>query len=197
MMTADAALVAALAARSARTAGVILAQRAGCRHTAGARAGAARRDRREARLMTNRFAASPGFGANLIAPDRTRFTIWAPDCDRVMLEIDGMPPIPMQAESGMFSPQKRPCGAGRRYYGSAFNRIFSCRIRPRAPRPAMCTMRALSLTPVRMNGVTPTGAAGHGMRRRSTNFIPAVWAASPAPRVCCRNSPNWASPPWS
>jgi maltooligosyltrehalose trehalohydrolase len=64
--------------------------------------------------MKNRFAATPRFGANLIAPDHTRFTLWAPDCERVMLEIEGLAPIAMPREEGCFIAEA-PCGAGSRY----------------------------------------------------------------------------------
>ena len=64
--------------------------------------------------MTNRFVTTPQFGANAVASDRTRFVIWAPDCDQVTLEIDGMKPIPMQARDGCFVAEA-PCGAGARY----------------------------------------------------------------------------------
>src|SRR3569832_2472548 len=39
----------------------------------------------------------PSFGAQLIAPDRTRFRLWAPSKQQDALEVEGMAPIPMQA----------------------------------------------------------------------------------------------------
>ncbi|HUC17146.1 MAG TPA: malto-oligosyltrehalose trehalohydrolase [Acetobacteraceae bacterium] len=64
--------------------------------------------------MNNRFAAAPRFGANLVAPDRARFALWAPDCDRVTLEVDGIIEISMRAEGGRFVAEAT-CGAGARY----------------------------------------------------------------------------------
>ncbi len=64
--------------------------------------------------MNNRFATTPRFGANFIAPERTRFVLWAPDCDWVTLEIEGMKEIPMRAEGGRFIAEAK-CGAGTRY----------------------------------------------------------------------------------
>ena len=34
------------------------------------------------------------WGAVLLAPDRTRFRLWAPDCGEVGLEIEGQAPQP-------------------------------------------------------------------------------------------------------
>jgi maltooligosyltrehalose trehalohydrolase len=64
--------------------------------------------------MNNHFATTPRFGANLIAPDRTRFVLWAPDCDQVMLEVAGMKPIAMRARDGRFVAEAA-CGAGSEY----------------------------------------------------------------------------------
>jgi malto-oligosyltrehalose trehalohydrolase len=64
--------------------------------------------------MSGGFAATPRFGANLIAPDRTRFTIWAPDCEQVTLEVEGAQPVPMQVKDGSFTCEAQ-CGAGARY----------------------------------------------------------------------------------
>jgi maltooligosyltrehalose trehalohydrolase len=69
--------------------------------------------------MTNascsRFATRPRFGANLLAPDHTRFALWAPDCDAVMLEIEGEESIPMREEPGGFFIAEGACSAGARY----------------------------------------------------------------------------------
>ncbi len=64
--------------------------------------------------MSHHFATTPQFGANLVALDRTRFVLWAPDCDHVTLEIAGMRPLAMQARDGRFVAEA-PCGAGARY----------------------------------------------------------------------------------
>ena len=70
---------------------------------------------RPARMRGNRFAAAPRFGANLIGLDRTRFTLWAPDCAGVMLEIDGAEKIPMRAGAGGWFVAEAAVGAGTRY----------------------------------------------------------------------------------
>ena len=64
--------------------------------------------------MNSSFATMPRFGANLIAPDRSRFTIWAPDCDQMILEVEGLPPIAMQAQDGSFTCEA-PCGVDAHY----------------------------------------------------------------------------------
>ncbi|MGH7117556.1 MAG: alpha-amylase family glycosyl hydrolase, partial [Acetobacteraceae bacterium] len=63
----------------------------------------------------NRFATAPQFGANLLAPGRTHFALWAPDCARVMLEIEGGESIPMHAEGGGRFATEAACGAGTAY----------------------------------------------------------------------------------
>jgi maltooligosyltrehalose trehalohydrolase len=68
----------------------------------------------------DRFATAPRFGANLLAPDRTRFSLWAPDCAKVTLEIEGGEieggkKIPMRAASGGRFTIEAACGAGTRY----------------------------------------------------------------------------------
>lgn len=65
--------------------------------------------------MGRRFAYATSFGANLIAPDRTRFALWAPDCNAVALEIEGAAPIPMTREEGGRFSADASCGAGARY----------------------------------------------------------------------------------
>ena len=64
--------------------------------------------------MNDHFATAPRLGANIVAPDRTRFVLWAPDCNQVALEIAGMQPIAMQARDGCFVAEAA-CGAGARY----------------------------------------------------------------------------------
>jgi maltooligosyltrehalose trehalohydrolase len=55
------------------------------------------------------------FGAQLLAPDRTRFRLWAPACTRVLLEIDGAEPMPMARRPGGCFEIEAPCGAGTQY----------------------------------------------------------------------------------
>src|SRR3569832_789232 len=57
----------------------------------------------------------PSFGAQLIAPDRTRFRLWAPSKQQVALEVEGMAPIPMQALADGWCEIEAACGAGARY----------------------------------------------------------------------------------
>jgi maltooligosyltrehalose trehalohydrolase len=64
--------------------------------------------------MTNRFAAKTHFGASLSASNLTRFTLWAPDANHVMLEIEGAAPVPMSGKNGHFEVEA-PCGAGAHY----------------------------------------------------------------------------------
>ena len=61
------------------------------------------------------FARDLTFGASLIAPDRTRFRLWAPACQAVAVEIDDRVPMPMRrSPEGWFEAEAR-CGAGARY----------------------------------------------------------------------------------
>src|SRR3569833_3767545 len=57
----------------------------------------------------------PSFGAQLIAPDRTRLRLWAPSKQQVALEVEGMAPIPMQALADGWFEIEAACGAGARY----------------------------------------------------------------------------------
>jgi maltooligosyltrehalose trehalohydrolase len=55
------------------------------------------------------------WGATLLAPDRTRFRLWAPACETVTLEMDGDAALPMdRADDGWFTVEA-PVGAGTRY----------------------------------------------------------------------------------
>ncbi|MDN3566866.1 malto-oligosyltrehalose trehalohydrolase [Paeniroseomonas aquatica] len=62
-----------------------------------------------------RFAQDTRWGATLLAPDRTRFRLWAPDCDAVGLEVEGEAPRPMQPEGDGWFGLEAPVGAGARY----------------------------------------------------------------------------------
>jgi maltooligosyltrehalose trehalohydrolase len=55
------------------------------------------------------------FGAQLIAPERTRFRLWAPSKEKVTLEIEGKAPIAMNAMGGGWFETEADCGAGARY----------------------------------------------------------------------------------
>ncbi|HEY0844260.1 MAG TPA: malto-oligosyltrehalose trehalohydrolase [Noviherbaspirillum sp.] len=55
------------------------------------------------------------FGARLLATDRTRFRLWAPGKNAVSVEVDGMPPLPMQARADGWFEIEVKCGAGARY----------------------------------------------------------------------------------
>jgi maltooligosyltrehalose trehalohydrolase len=55
------------------------------------------------------------FGANLIAPDRTHFRIWAPAQRRVSLAIAGRPHLPMTRNADGWFDTEVDCGAGTHY----------------------------------------------------------------------------------
>ncbi|HYD95891.1 MAG TPA: malto-oligosyltrehalose trehalohydrolase [Noviherbaspirillum sp.] len=57
----------------------------------------------------------PSFGAQLVAPDRTRFRLWAPDLETVNVEIEGLAPVPMQRLADGWFEAEAACGAGARY----------------------------------------------------------------------------------
>ncbi len=57
----------------------------------------------------------PSFGARLIAPDRTRFRLWAPDCRQVALELGGRAPQPMTPYGEGWFEAEADCGAGTLY----------------------------------------------------------------------------------
>jgi maltooligosyltrehalose trehalohydrolase len=65
--------------------------------------------------MSARFAHPLPFGAELQPDGRTRFRLWAPTIDRVVLERDGQPPAPMQPSGGGWHEARVSCGAGTRY----------------------------------------------------------------------------------
>ncbi|RAI58695.1 malto-oligosyltrehalose trehalohydrolase [Roseicella frigidaeris] len=60
-------------------------------------------------------AQETGWGATLLAPDRTRFRLWAPDAPEVTLEIEGRPPQPMVPQGEGWHEATAPVGAGARY----------------------------------------------------------------------------------
>ena len=55
------------------------------------------------------------YGAQLIAPNRTHFRLWAPSKQKVSVEIDGMPPVAMnKLDDGWFEAEAA-CGVGTLY----------------------------------------------------------------------------------
>ncbi len=61
------------------------------------------------------FARDLSFGARLIAPDRTRFRLWAPSQQQVAVDIEGQAAVPMaRSAEGWFEAEAR-CGAEARY----------------------------------------------------------------------------------
>jgi malto-oligosyltrehalose trehalohydrolase len=63
----------------------------------------------------NAFARDLPFGASLIAPDRTRFRLWAPAQHRVAVEIEGRAAVTMTRDADGWFEAEAPCGAGARY----------------------------------------------------------------------------------
>jgi maltooligosyltrehalose trehalohydrolase len=56
-----------------------------------------------------------GYGAHLIAPDRTRFRLWAPTAKMVEVEVAGIGRAQMSAGSDGWFEIELPCGAGAEY----------------------------------------------------------------------------------
>jgi maltooligosyltrehalose trehalohydrolase len=65
--------------------------------------------------MNDRFAHDLPFGAQLIAPDRARFRLFAPAQHNVMIEIDGRLPSPMRRTADGWFEAELHCGGGDRY----------------------------------------------------------------------------------
>ena len=65
--------------------------------------------------MTLRHHRRLPFGAELLAPDRTRFRLWAPSCMRVALAIEGRDDIAMFAAGDGWFEVDADCGEGTRY----------------------------------------------------------------------------------
>jgi maltooligosyltrehalose trehalohydrolase len=65
------------------------------------------------------FARDLPFGATLVAPDRTRFRLWAPARQQVAVEIDAQGQVtmqvPMQRHADGWFEAEAGCGAGARY----------------------------------------------------------------------------------
>jgi maltooligosyltrehalose trehalohydrolase len=65
--------------------------------------------------MTEHFRRASSFGAELLAPDRTRFRLWAPSQETVSVALEGGTEVVMRAVgNGWFEADYR-CGAGTRY----------------------------------------------------------------------------------
>ena len=58
---------------------------------------------------------TPLWGPTLLAPDRTRFRLWAPGCEAVTLEIDGGAAIAMARDDDGWCEAEAMVGAGARY----------------------------------------------------------------------------------
>jgi len=65
--------------------------------------------------LSAHFARDLPFGASLIAPDRTRFRLWAPAEKEVAVEVEGGASVAMDAEAGGWFVAEVRCGAGARY----------------------------------------------------------------------------------
>lgn len=65
---------------------------------------------------TKFFAQALNFGAELIAPDRTRFRLWAPSQFAVQLELADGTTLPMQAQDDGWFEVTADCGAGMAYH---------------------------------------------------------------------------------
>ena len=67
--------------------------------------------------MTAHYSHPLPFGATIIAPDRTRFRLWAPTAKSVGVELDGAEPVPMAEDAtcpGWFEVELG-CGVGTAY----------------------------------------------------------------------------------
>jgi malto-oligosyltrehalose trehalohydrolase len=65
--------------------------------------------------MSARFASRLPFGANLVAPDRAEFSLWAPGAGAVTLELENAAPLPMQRDAEGVFRCETACAANRRY----------------------------------------------------------------------------------
>ena len=61
------------------------------------------------------FAYDLPFGARLIAPNLTRFRLWAPSQQQVAVEIEGQASVAMTRSPEGWFEAEAPCGAGARY----------------------------------------------------------------------------------
>lgn len=65
--------------------------------------------------MNARFAHALPFGAEIIATDRARFRLWAPDLETLTLEIEGAAPQPMQRDDAGWFECETSARAGSKY----------------------------------------------------------------------------------
>jgi malto-oligosyltrehalose trehalohydrolase len=63
----------------------------------------------------SRFRRRLAFGAELLDPERTRFRLWAPACERAVLEIEGRAPLAMARDDDGWFELEADCGAHTRY----------------------------------------------------------------------------------
>src|SRR5690349_13096455 len=61
------------------------------------------------------FARELPFGATLVAPDQTRFRLWAPGQPQIAVDIDGLGSVPMTRDAEGWFEVEAACGAGARY----------------------------------------------------------------------------------
>ena len=67
-------------------------------------------------MMKNRHIHTLPFGAQMMAPDRTRFRLWAPDAESVSVELDSGASIPMKRGGDGWLNADVACSAGTRYF---------------------------------------------------------------------------------
>ncbi|WP_373928871.1 hypothetical protein QTN93_03695 [Sphingomonas aerolata] len=95
------------------------------------------------------------------ANDGTTFRLWAPDADRVTLEIDGAAPTAMDGQADGWFTATADVGAGVRYRFRICEELA-------VPDPAsrqqsgVCMAGASPSIPLRIAGNRPTGAGGAG-----------------------------------
>ncbi len=63
----------------------------------------------------NSFAQDTHWGATLLAPDLTRFRLWAPDAEAPALDVQGQPLQPMQSQGDGWYAAEAPVGVGAHY----------------------------------------------------------------------------------
>ncbi|MDD2877737.1 MAG: malto-oligosyltrehalose trehalohydrolase [Acidiphilium sp.] len=65
--------------------------------------------------MTQANQSHPNWGVSMLTPDRACFTIWAPGCSTMALEIEGNPLLPMRAAPDGYFMIEAACTAGACY----------------------------------------------------------------------------------
>src|SRR5262245_58748839 len=61
------------------------------------------------------FAHDLPFGASLLGPNRTRFRLWAPQQQKVSVQLEGGHLVPMQRLDAGWFEVEAACGAGTHY----------------------------------------------------------------------------------